>query len=501
MPASTLRGTDPRAAELIGWRTLAELGERLRRARAPAEIGFVLANETWRLLPYRQGVVWRTRGSGRDAASRLMTVSGLATLADETPNTIWLKKMGRWMARGGGASASAIVGAGAGGVAGVAAAGAAGAAGAGGGHPAPRPGAAESTRILTLHDLPPALARDWGEFGAAAWLVVPILATDGERLGIAAFGLDSEPNDQAIERVQRLALVAGHAWSALPGARPRRIPDRWRGPLIALAIVAVAATLLIPVRMSVLAPAEVVAWDAMAISAPMDGVIASFSVAPNEAVRRDAPLFRLDDTSLRARRDVAQRQLQVARADALAVAQKAFASDASRADLAALQGRVAERQAELEGLEAQLGRTDVRAPADGIVVFGDVNDWQGRPVSTGERVALLADPAETGVLVWLPAADALDIEPGAELRLFLQIAPLEPLSARLVQTSYQAVLSPDGIASYRLRARFVIEDSARAARLARIGLRGTAKLFGDRAPLGYYLFRRPLASLRQWTGW
>ena len=83
----------------------------------------------------------------------------------------------------------------------------------------------------------------------------------------------------------------------------------------------------------------------------------------------------------------------------------------------------------------------------------------------------------------------------------LQIAPLEPLSARLVQTSYQAVLSPDGIASYRLRARFVIEDSARAARLARIGLRGTAKLFGDRAPLGYYLFRRPLASLRQWTGW
>ena len=44
MPASTLRGTDPRVAELIGWRTLAELGERIRRARSPAEIGFVLAN-------------------------------------------------------------------------------------------------------------------------------------------------------------------------------------------------------------------------------------------------------------------------------------------------------------------------------------------------------------------------------------------------------------------------------------------------------------------------
>ena len=116
-------------------------------------------------------------------------------------------------------------------------------------------------------------------------------------------------------------------------------------------------------------------------------------------------------------------------------------------------------------------------------------------------MALLADPAETAVLIWLPAADAIDIEPGAAVRLFLQVAPLEPLSARLVQTSYQAVLSPDGIASYRLRARFVLEDGERAARLARIGLRGTAKLYGDRASLGYYLFRRPLAFLRQWTGW
>ena len=35
----------------------------------------------------------------------------------------------------------------------------------------------------------------------------------------------------------------------------------------------------------------------------------------------------------------------------------------------------------------------------------------------------------------------------------------------------------------------------------RIGLRGTAKIYGDRVLLGYYLFRRPLATLRGWTGW
>ena len=80
------------------------------------------------------------------------------------------------------------------------------------------------------------------------------------------------------------------------------------------------------------------------------------------------------------------------------------------------------------------------------------------------------------------------------------MAPLDPLVARLSQTSYQSVLSPDGVSSYRLRARF--ESSGAAAQpLARIGLKGTAKIYGDRAALGYYLFRRPLTSLREWTGW
>jgi multidrug efflux pump subunit AcrA (membrane-fusion protein) len=250
----------------------------------------------------------------------------------------------------------------------------------------------------------------------------------------------------------------------------------------------------------VLAPAEVIALDAVAVSAPMDGVVASFAVQPNQAVPRDALLFTLDDTTLRNRRIVAQRQLQVARADALAAAQKAFASEASRGELAGLEGRVAERQAELDWIEEQLARIEVRAPNAGVVVFGDVNDWIGKPLVTGERVALLADPNDAGVLIWLPVADALDIEPGADIRLFLHVAPLEPLEATLSQTSYQSVLSPDGVSSYRLRARFEgLGEEGR--RLARIGLRGTAKIYAGKAPLGYYLLRRPLAALREWTGW
>jgi hypothetical protein len=73
--------------------------------------------------------------------------------------------------------------------------------------------------------------------------------------------------------------------------------------------------------------------------------------------------------------------------------QKAFDDTRSKAEMAAAQGRVKEKEAELAAITELLGRIEVRAERDGIAVFGDPNDWLGRPVQTGERVMQLADPA------------------------------------------------------------------------------------------------------------
>jgi hypothetical protein len=77
----------------------------------------------------------------------------------------------------------------------------------------------------------------------------------------------------------------------------------------------------------------------------------------------------------------------------------------------------------------------------------------------------------------------------------LHTEPLSPRAARLVEASYQASISPDGVAAYRLRAKF-----NEGVELPRIGLRGTARISGDWVTLGYFLFRRPLSTVREWTG-
>lgn len=431
----------------------AHLQERARAARSLRELWFTIANETWQLLPYSQAYLWQADGG----KPRLRTAAGLAQLAEDSPLTVWLRRLGRWLDRNLG----------------------------------------EDPVFLVRTEVPAEFHEGWDEWLGSLLFVQPVLAPDGRRLGIVGFVLEDAPSEAIQTVLLRTFAAYGHAWSALaPRRRSRPGARGWLGWTLAALFV---AAMFIPVRLSVLAPAEIIGLDAQVVSAPMDGVIESFAVAPNQTVEAGQLLFSLDATTLVNRREVAVRQLQVARADALAAAQKAFSSDASRAELAALDGKVLEREAELAYLEQLLQRIQVHAPAPGVIVFGDANDWIGKPVATGERIALLADPGDAGVLVWLPVADAINLDPGAEVRVFLQVAPLTPIDATLSQTSYQAVASPEGVSAYRLRARLA-DDDPDAAALARIGLKGTAKIYGRSAPLAFYLFRRPLAALREWTG-
>jgi len=434
------------------------LEERARVAKNLAELRFSMANETFALVPYRHAFIWQVD----NRQTTLATVSGLAQLGPTSSLQQWLERLGRWLAQ-----RDAIDG-----------------------------------HYIEAKDLPAKLAAEWSEW-LPQWLVCfTVSSRDGRRVAIVGLALDVPVPEAARPWLARLPAVWGHAWTALDRPRYRRaaVPPGWRRharwavPLLVLLVMA------IPVRTSVLAPAEVAPLTAFAIAAPMDGVVHTVHVKPNQHVKRGDRLLTLDDTSLRARREVVARQLAVSRADALTSAQRSFENNSSRGDLAILNGRVAEREAELAAIDQQLARIHVVAPSDGVVVFADALDWQGKPVVTGERIALLADPAQAGLLIWLPVADAIALGEGSAVRFFMRIAPTAPLNAQIVQSSYQASLSPEGIAAYKVRARFVGVSPADAEKV-RVGLAGTAKVYGASAPFIYYVLRRPLAALREWTGW
>jgi hypothetical protein len=184
----------------------------------------------------------------------------------------------------------------------------------------------------------------------------------------------------------------------------------------------------------------------------------------------------------------------VARAEFLAGAHRSMLAGERGTEVGVLRGRIQERLAEVAFLQEQLGLLELRAPRDGIAVYGQVNDLIGKPVSPGQKVMELADPSRIGAQVWVPVADAINLKEGERFNLMLYADPLTPRAATIEQASYQAVKSPDGVAAYRVRATLEAQDASR------LGLRGNAKIDGEPVALGYFLFRRPIVVIRQWLG-
>ncbi|AOW12334.1 hypothetical protein LPB72_07730 [Hydrogenophaga crassostreae] len=432
--------------------TLLQIEARAMEAPTLAALRFTIVNETHALTPYRQAALFEQEGS----KLRLVAASGLVSVANDSPFAVWLTQFAQRFPRD------------------------------------------IEVHRLDYNDASDIDAAHWSEWLPDHLLLVPLRGKLNELLGWVMYAREEPWGDSDSSYLERLHATFGYCHAALG----RKKHGGWFGIKTLfgqryrwLVLSALALSMFIPIRLSVLAPAEVIALNAKAVAAPQDGVVGSFAVQPNARVKAGDLLFSLDDSALSNRRQVALKGLEIAKADAHIAQQRAFDDNKSKGEVAVALGRVREKEAELAAVDSQANRVEVRADQDGVAIFADTNDWLGKPVQTGERVIQLAQPEDSGVLVWLSVADAINLKLDAPVRLFLHTEPLSPRAAKLVESSYQASISPDGVAAYRLRARF-----EEGTELPRIGLRGTARISGDWVMLGYFLFRRPLSTVREWTG-
>lgn len=301
--------------------------------------------------------------------------------------------------------------------------------------------------------------------------------------------------------MEHLGGTMGHALFALQRGLPvKHVLQRLRQKKMVLcSVLALILAMWLPVRLSALTPVEVIARDPMVISAPLNGAVTRLDVAPNQRVQAGETLVRFEDTELASEYEIAQQALLVAQAELKTVQQSGFMDPAQKARLAELESQVRLRQAEMQYARSRLEKATLKAPGAGIAVLGDPNEWKGRPVNIGERIMLLADPMAIELEIMLAVKDSIALRQGAEVNVFLDNDPLSAWSAHVHHANYEPQRTPDGLMAYRLVAR--LNDEQAHSTLPRIGTRGTAKVYGERVSLFFYLFRRPITSARQWLGW
>lgn len=439
---------DPR---LLSLSMLLQLEHEARHAETQKELAFLFVNDTRQLLAYRQAFFWRWDDFGR---KQIELASNVSEVDPHAQFTRWMLDVIEWQyEKNGGAMA-----------------------------------------VFTNMDLPQELREHWEESLAPYVLSVPLKGPEGADIGGLVLAAEIPWNQAHMTLAERMADAYAHAWAALDDSRRRKqvishFRKYWRRYASVLAVL-----LLLPVRQYVLVPAEVVARDPYVVAAPIAGVVKEVNVRPNLPVRKNDVLFVLDDTELANRVIVAQKAFEVAQAEYLRNSQQAFNCDSCRAKLPELAAAVEKQRAEVDWVSAQLARSRITAPVEGVTVFTDENDWRGRPVSVGERVMLIADPADTRLQVSMPVADAIAVDAGTPVVFYSNVSPLDSYDAHIVTASYEASPTPDQILAYRIMATFDADQKPR------LGMRGTAKVYGSRAPVAYYLLRRPAAWLRRTLG-
>jgi multidrug resistance efflux pump len=436
------------AAELL------EFQRKLQACKSIRELAFVAVNEGFGVLRFDQAVIWQY-----DVRHRVVVeaVSGLAEVSTEAPYVQWLVR-------------AAV-------------------------HFAEAPG--QPVVAAPLDGLPESLAEDGVEWVPDQLLHSALLNPEGKVIGGLLFAREDAFGEIERAVAQWMGAAAGFSlWAWRRDYRPvRRWLQQTSTRRIAAGVVLGSALLaLVPIRLSALAQAEITPMRPFPITAPVDGVVDSIKVQPNQIVSADEPLVVLNDTTTRNKLAVAVKALDIAKADLQRAINKSFSDDASKGELNVLDARVREKVAEVAFLSEMLDRYSISAPQGGLAIFADAEEWRGRPVQPGERIMVIADPSLVEVTVYVPPEDAIQLELGSEVSVFLNIDPLSPLKAKIVQTSYETITMPDNSLAY------VVKAQLGPGQLPRIGLRGTAKVYAEQVSLGYYLLRKPILFVRKSFG-
>lgn len=170
------------------------------------------------------------------------------------------------------------------------------------------------------------------------------------------------------------------------------------------------------------APARVEGAIQRTVVAPFNGYIQSETVRAGARVEEGAILATLNDQDLtleRLRWTTARSQRDIEYSRALAAGERAEAS--------IIRSQIAQAEAQLALIDAQLSRTRITAPFDGIVVSGDLSQSVGTAVERGQELFRIAPLTAFRVALEVDESDVAEVEIGQSGQLRLAASPDQSL--------------------------------------------------------------------------
>ena len=271
-------------------------------------------------------------------------------------------------------------------------------------------------------------------------------------------------------------------------------PSRRRAVWLAAVVLLLAALTLVRWPLRVAAEmARLQPLEGREARALVSGVVEQVLVDEGARVARGAPLVRLRDGELQARRDAAA---AAAEADEREAVMAASTSDAAAERM--LRTRAASRRREAALAGEQLRFAVVRAPVDGIVLTVRPDRRVGTRVEPGDAVLLLGRTDSLELEFVVEQREVARVRADQRVRLRVDAIPDRTFEGRVLALGRAPVDSTDAVVRYAARALVPNLDGA-----LRPGMAAHARVLTDPASLATRVVRTPLRAMRLfwWRIW
>jgi RND family efflux transporter MFP subunit len=262
-------------------------------------------------------------------------------------------------------------------------------------------------------------------------------------------------------------------------------PAAWQIGLASCALAAAAAAVW-PTTLRVVAPARVEGAGQRIIAAPVDGFVQTVLLRPGKPVKAGEVLATLEDRDLSLEREKWRTeisQLDKQYREALSL------DDAAQIVIA--RSKLEQAQVELDLVERQLERTQLRAPFDGVLLSGDLSQSVGMPVKRGQELMTVAPDKSFRVVAEVDEQDIGSLREGQRARVMFGALSADPVELIVTRIAPTATLA-DGRNVFEVDGR--IEGRGDALRP---GLRGVVRIDIEDSSLGRVWWQRAADWLRR----
>jgi len=420
-------------------------------AKNQQALTFIILNETARLVPYDRAVLWDMR----EKPPRLLGISGQASVSQTSELAQqWHQFVGNFKTPG---------------------------------HP----------QIVTEESFigkttPWQQIQQQQQGTTPFWIPLPIKGKEGLGLWIERWsGKQWQQSDADLLMTLREGYIL-----ALEKLFPR-LPWKqvWKKTSLLAVVFFLFLSFFINVPLRIVAPCEVIPNEPVVITAPLNGIIAEIVVKPGQNIKEGDVLVEYDKRVPLQELKVAQKQVQIIQTELNRALTQGISNTETLAEMAVLKLKLQKENIALELAQYHANQLSITSPLDGVVMLDNPDDWKGKPVRVGERIMIVSDPAKTKVRIWIPEDDNVILRHDIPIKVFLNVNPAISRQASLEYIASFTSVNEKQIRGFEAEALWLYEQQN-----IKMGLKGSAILYGDDVSLFYYIFRKPIAFLRSITG-